>query len=184
MISTFIVFTAFTLGCALAPTFAGLIVFRLLVGIGSSTPISVIGGIYADIYNTPKARGLVITLFMAATTWGPLIGPVASGFVATASWRWTYWVGLIIAGASWPLLLLMPETYGPIVLKKKAAKLRKETGDANIVAPAELQKQDLRDLVLVVLTRPIRMFLYEAIVLTTCLYLSVVYGVFYSKWRR
>ena len=181
MIATFVVFTAFMLGSALAPTFAGLIVCRLLVGIGASTPVSVVGGIYADIYNTPRARGLVITMFMAATTWGPLIGPIASGYVAPVSWRWAYWVGLIIAGATWPLLLLMPETFGPVILKKKAAKLRKETGDENIVAPAELKKQDLRELITVVLTRPIRMFLFEAIVMTTCLYLSVVYGIFYSK---
>lgn len=44
MISTFILYTAFTLGCALAPTFAGLIVMRLIAGIGASTPNSVVGG--------------------------------------------------------------------------------------------------------------------------------------------
>lgn len=144
-------------------------------------PISVIGGVYADIYNTRKARGLVITLFMAATTWGPLIGPIASGYVAPVSWRWAYWISLIIAGATWPLLLGMPETYGPIVLKHKAQGLRKKTRDDKFVAPVELQKQDIRELVVVVLTRPIRMFLFEAIVTTACLYLSVVYAIFYSK---
>ncbi|RMY27843.1 hypothetical protein D0866_09855 [Hortaea werneckii] len=180
LIATFVVFTAFTLGTALAPTFAGLVIMRLLAGIGASTPISVIGGVYADIYNTRKARGLVITIFMAATTWGPLIGPIASGYVAPVSWRWAYWVSLIVAGATWPFLVLMPETYGPIVLKRKARYLREKQGDANVVAPVELQKQDLRELVVVVLTRPIRMFLFEAIVTTTCLYLSVVYAIFYS----
>ncbi|KAI7011663.1 MFS general substrate transporter [Hortaea werneckii] len=179
LIATFVVFTAFTLGTALAPTFAGLVIMRLLAGIGASTPISVIGGVYADIYNTRKARGLVITIFMAATTWGPLIGPIASGYVAPVSWRWAYWVSLIVAGATWPFLILMPETYGPIVLKRKARYLREKQGDANMVAPVELQKQDLRELVVVVLTRPIRMFLFEAIVTTTCLYLSVVYAIFY-----
>ncbi|RMY22226.1 hypothetical protein D0867_02854 [Hortaea werneckii] len=180
LIATFVVFTAFTLGTALAPTFAGLVIMRLLAGIGASTPISVIGGVYADIYNTRKARGLVITIFMAATTWGPLIGPIASGYVAPVSWRWAYWVSLIVAGATWPFLVLMPETYGPIVLKRKARYLREKQGDANVVAPVELQKQDLRELVVVVLTRPIRMFLFEAIVTTTCLYLSVVYAIFYN----
>ncbi|KAI7637083.1 MFS general substrate transporter, partial [Hortaea werneckii] len=179
LIATFVVFTAFTLGTALAPTFAGLVIMRLLAGIGASTPISVIGGVYADIYNTRKARGLVITIFMAGTTWGPLIGPIASGYVAPVSWRWAYWVSLIVAGATWPFLILMPETYGPIVLKRKAKYLREKQGDANMVAPVELQKQDLRELVVVVLTRPIRMFLFEAIVTTTCLYLSVVYAIFY-----
>ena len=72
-----------------------------------------------------------------------------------------YWVGLIIAGVTWPFLLLLPETYAPIILKREAKRLRKETGNSNIFAPAELQKQDLRELVVVVLTRPVRMFLFE-----------------------
>ncbi|KAK1810314.1 hypothetical protein LTR12_015335 [Friedmanniomyces endolithicus] len=158
MLSTFVVFTAFTLGTALAPTFAGLVVMRLLVGIGASTPMSVIGGIYADIYNTRKARGLVITLFMAATTWGPLIGPIVSGYVSVVSWRWSYWCLLIISGATWPFFLFMPETYGPIVLKREAQRLRKKTGDLNILAPIELEAFDLRNLLVVVLTRPILFF--------------------------
>jgi multidrug resistance protein len=180
MICTFVVFTAFTLGCALAPTFAGLIILRLLTGIGSSTPISVIGGIYADIYNTRKARGLVITLFMVATTWGPLIGPVASGFVGVVSWRWAFWIALIIAGATWPLLLLLPETYGPVILKRRAQRLRKERNTSNIVAVSELETRDLHELVIVVLARPLRMIFTDAVCWTACLYLSLVYGIFYS----
>ena len=73
-----------------------------------------------------------------------------------------------MAGVTWPLLLMMPETYAPVILRGKAKKLRKETGNQNIVAPAELEEQSLRDLILVVLTRPVRMFLFEAIVLCTC----------------
>ena len=181
MISTFIVFTAFTLGCALAPSFPALVVFRLLVGLGASTPMSVCGGIFADVYNTRKARGLVITIFMAATTWGPVIGPVASGFSATVSWRWSYWILLTLAGCTWPLAIFMPETYGPVILKRKAKRLRKERNDPNILAPSELEESDLRHVIVVVLTRPIRMFFTEAIVLTSCLYLSVIYGIFYSQ---
>ena len=69
MICTFVLFTCMVLGCALAPNYAGLIVFRLLAGIGASTPVSVIGGIYADLYNTPRERGVAITAFMAMTTY-------------------------------------------------------------------------------------------------------------------
>ena len=185
MICTFTMFTAFVLACALAPNFASLIIFRLLAGIGASTPVSVIGGIYADLYNTPRARGVAITAFMAGTTWGPLTGPMLSGFVSEAiGWRWVYWVELMFAGATWPFLLLMPETYGPVLLRRKAKKLRKETGNANIVAPSELEDQDLRQLIVVVLTRPIRMFLFEAIVFCSCAYLSLAYGIFYSTWER
>ena len=74
----------------------------------------------------------------------------------------------------------MPETYGPVILRRKAKKMRKQSGNPDIVAPSELETQDLWDLIAVVLTRPIRMFLFEAIVLCTCLYLSLEYGIFYS----
>lgn len=179
MISTFVLYTAFTLGCALAPSWSGLIVFRLLVGTGASTPISVIGGIYADIFNSPKARGRAMAVFMTATTWGPILGPTVSGFLAVVSWRWVYWLQLIIAGVTWPILLLMPETYGPVVLKDKAKNMRKE-GKSNAYAPAELEKRDLHELLVVILTRPIRMFLFEMIVLCSCLYTALVYAIFYS----
>jgi multidrug resistance protein len=179
MIATFALYTAFTLGCALAPTWAGLIVMRFLVGVGASTPISIIGGIYSDVWGTPKARGRAMALFMGATTWGPILGPVLSGYIAVVSWRWAYWLQLIIAGATWPVLIMLPETYAPIVLKVKAKKLRKE-GQTNAYAPTELKKRDLRELFVVVLTRPVRMFLFEGIVLCSCLYTALVYAIFYS----
>jgi multidrug resistance protein len=181
MISTFVVYTAFTLGCALAPTWAGLIVMRLLAGIGASTPNSVVGGIYADIFSTPRERGRVIALYMAFTTWGPLIGPIASGFlIGVVSWRWAYWLMLILAGVTWPPLLLMPETYGPVVLKKKAQAMRKQ--GQTILAPIELDPPDVYQMVVVILTRPVRMFLFESIVLFSCLYTALIYAIFYSRF--
>lgn len=49
----------------------------------------------------------------------------------------------------------------------------------SIVAPIELEKKGARDLVTRILTRPIRMFLFEAIVLFACLFTSFIFGVFY-----
>lgn len=95
------------------------------------------------------------------------------------SWRWTFWVGLIVAGLSLIPLLFLPETYAPVILKRRAQQLRKTTGDSNIYAPIELEKKGLKQLLTVTLTRPIRMFFFEAIVLFTCIYLSVAYAIFY-----
>jgi MFS family permease len=172
-------YTAFTLGCALAPTWAGLIVMRLLAGIGASTPNSVVGGIYADIFSTPRERGRVVALYMSVTTISPLLAPIASGYFGVVSWRWTYWLMLVLAGVSWLPLLLMPKTYGPVVLKKKAQALRKQ-GQA-VLAPIELEPLDVYQMVVVILTRPVRMFLFESIVLFSCLYIALIYAIFYSK---
>ncbi|KAL8820768.1 MAG: hypothetical protein Q9223_001084 [Gallowayella weberi] len=73
----------------------------------------------------------------------------------------------------------MPETYGPTILKHRAQKMRKETGNPNIFAPIELEKKGARQMITVTLTRPIRMIVFEAIVLFTCLYLSIAYAIFY-----
>ena len=60
--STFITFMIFNLGCALAPNWPLLLLFRLLVGICASAPITVFCGVYADIFPGPVQRGKAMTL--------------------------------------------------------------------------------------------------------------------------
>jgi MFS family permease len=172
MMISFAIFTIFSITSAVSPNFAALVIFRLLVGIGGSCAISVVGGICADIYHDPKSRGRSMAGFMAATTFGPILGPPISGYISVVSWAWGFWVGAILAGVTWPLFIFLPETYGPVILKHRAQRLRKETGDESIIAPIELEKTDFNHIVTVILTRPLRMLCFEPLVLFTCLYLS------------
>jgi MFS family permease len=147
MVYSFAILTVFSIASAVAPNFAALVVFRLFVGIGGSAAISVVGGICADVWHDPVARGRSMAIFMAATTFGPILGPPVSGFISVVSWNWAFWIGAIFAGVTWPLFVFFPETYGPAILKRKAQQLRKETGDESIVAPLELEKTDLNHIV-------------------------------------
>ncbi|PMD12674.1 MFS general substrate transporter [Hyaloscypha hepaticicola] len=184
MIGSFFFYTIFTMACALAPNFPALLIFRLLVGINASSPISVTGGIYADIYNDPVTRGRAMAVFMGATCVGPMTAPLISGFIAPAlSWRWVFWVGLIVAGASWLPLLWLPETYGPVLLSHRAARLRKTSQNPNIFAPFDLEKKGWKQMATVTLTRPLRMLIFELIVSATCIYLSLIYGIFYMYFQ-
>lgn len=61
---SFVLFTVFSIASAVAPNFAALAIFRLLVGIGGSAAISVVGGICADIYHDPISRGRSMAIFM------------------------------------------------------------------------------------------------------------------------
>ena len=67
MLTSFVLYTVFTLACALAPTWPSLLIFRLLCGINASSPISVVGGIFADLYKDPIARGRAVSVFMAVS---------------------------------------------------------------------------------------------------------------------
>lgn len=52
------------MACAVAPNWPSFLIFRLLCGISASSPIAVVGGLYADIYNDPIARGRALAFFM------------------------------------------------------------------------------------------------------------------------
>ncbi|KAJ5889060.1 hypothetical protein N7495_009101 [Penicillium taxi] len=172
-------FMIFMLACAVANSYASLLVFRLLNGMCASSAISITGGLFADVHDNPTKRGRLMAYYMACTTFGPIMGPWISGFVAVVSWRWCFWIGLICAGASLPLILIMPETYGPAILKSRAKKLRKETGNPSIISPLELDSRNLRQMAIVTISRPFRMILHESIVSLSSLYLALAYAIFY-----
>ena len=53
-----------------------------------------------------------------------MLGPVLSGFInQNTNWRWTFYTLIIwIFCQTVAIFLLVPETYEPVLLKKKAAK--------------------------------------------------------------
>lgn len=81
-------FVLFQIGCALAPNFASIIVFRLLTGLGGSGCLTIGGGVVSDLFE-PEQRGLAMAIFSAGPLFGPVLGPICGGFIAQgAGWRW------------------------------------------------------------------------------------------------
>ncbi|EGD97397.1 membrane transporter [Trichophyton tonsurans CBS 112818] len=179
----FAAFMLFTLACALSQSWAALLAMRFFVGVSASAPIAVVGGVFADVYDEPRTRGRYMAFFMASTCAGPIVGPPVTGFISAVNWRWSFWVGLIFAGLTAPIVLLTPETYAPVLLQQRARKLRKETGDDKIVSALDLEKKGIKETLTVTLTRPIRMIIFESIVLFTCLYLALVYAIFFMYFQ-
>lgn len=120
-----------------------------------------------------------MAIFMAATVWGPLIGPVASGYLQVYSWQWPFLFVLIFAGVSLVPVCFLPETYGPVILQRRARKLRKQDPDSNIWAQLDIDTSTWRDIFVTFLGRPFRMLFTEPLVSFSCLFLSLVYGIFY-----
>jgi hypothetical protein len=50
----------------------------------------------------------------------------------------------VCSSVSLPLAILTPESYAPIILQKRAKRLRKETGNPNIVSPSNLGNQAIK----------------------------------------
>ncbi|KAJ5402361.1 MFS general substrate transporter [Penicillium crustosum] len=179
-ITTFPLFTIFTMACALAPTWASLLVFRLFTGIFGSAIVALGPGILADIYRDPKARGWSIAVFMAVTGFGPMLGPIVSGFTSPAlGWRWSFWVALIFAGVTHIFVVFFPETYG----KSIAAKYTPENLMISQPTPTNKQHRSWRHILSDVLLRPLHLLVTEPIVTACSMYLALCYSIFYMSFQ-
>lgn len=170
----------FIIPCAVAKNIGTLLICRLIDGVLFSAPMTLIGGSLADIWDANE-RGKAMAVFSAAPFLGPCLGPIFGGLLGdyTSTWRWVYWAYLIIAGVFYILfLLIVPETHHNTLLKRRAAKLRKLTGDESYRCLAELQVRSFLEVARVSLLRPF-LLLSELIISLVTLYMSVVYGLLY-----
>ncbi|KAI0067788.1 MFS general substrate transporter [Artomyces pyxidatus] len=177
----FLFYTGFQVGCALSQNTASILVFRFLGGTFAAAPLTNSGGLVGDIWDA-KTRGKAMLLFAVAPFAGPALGPVVAGWIAVggASWRWLFWVLTIFAGLCLVVIFLtMPETYGPVLLVRKAEKMRKETGDSRYYAPMETNKLPFGQRLEKILAMPFKILFYEPMLIAITLYMSFLYGCLY-----
>lgn len=177
---TLFVAVIFVIPCAVAQNIGTLIVCRAIDGIAFSAPMTLVGGTLADLWRNEE-RGVPMAAFSAAPFLGPAIGPLVGGFLGDASgWRWLYWLQLILAGVAWFLITFtVPETYAPIILKRRANKLRKAENDPTYVTEGELNALPMKEKLQIVFFRPFQLLFLEPIVLFIAIYMSVLYGLLY-----
>lgn len=84
-------FTLATLACPFSPNWVSFLIFRFLAGMFGSPPMSVMGGVIADVFQDKVARGRMLTFWSAATLIGPLVAPIIAGFSSPLGWKWTFW---------------------------------------------------------------------------------------------
>lgn len=123
----------FNLVCAFAKTPAQLCVFRFLGGLCGCAPLNVGAGTLADLWNDDE-RQLAMAAYSLGPTLGPVLAPVIASFIVTGlNWHWCFYV-LAIFNFSVAMCgtLFFKETYSPRLLKLKADRLRKETGNPHL----------------------------------------------------
>ena len=176
-----ILYTIFNIPCALSPNIGGLLVCRFLCGVFASSGLSLAGGTIADIWSKEE-RGMAIAYFAAAPYCGPTIGPIVCGWINVGSGRLDlfFWVNLAFAGFITVLVCAIPETYAPVILKRRAQKLRKETGNKNIMTEQEKVKMSLSQIIHVVLLRPLILIATEIVLDLMNMYIILIYSLLYA----
>ncbi|CAI6342574.1 unnamed protein product [Periconia digitata] len=171
-------FTILVLPCAMAQNLATILTLRFFGAMAGSSMVSNAPGTVTDI-STEEYRALTFSVWSIGPMNGPVFGPLVGGFVFQyLGWRWTNWVVMIGAGASWILIYFIGETYAPALLRAKAAKKRKETGEERWYSRYD-DKKAFWALLRENLTRPFAMSVQEPICIFWNIYVALVYGVLY-----
>ncbi|KAK8090414.1 hypothetical protein PG997_005375 [Apiospora hydei] len=123
----------FNTACGFAQTGPQMNVFRFLAAVGSSPPGIIAPGLTADMYPASQG-GLGDTMHSMLPFVGTALGPVVGAQIAqTGQWRWIFWsTSFLSVLAIFLGLVALRETSHTVILGRKAARLRKETGNPRL----------------------------------------------------
>src|SRR5271170_6911740 len=172
-------FFIFSIACAVAQNTAQLAVFRFISGLGGGAPLAIGAGVLADMWEA-KERGKAVAIFSLGPPIAPTIAPIIAGFISLrTSWRWVMWVlvfamGFTLVGG----MIFLHETFPPVILAKKAKRLRKETGNNELMTIFEATEEGESTWHKIGknLVRPAKLLTRNIIVFVLSLYMALTYG--------
>lgn len=176
--------TAFLAGCAGAKNIQTLLILRFFAGAFGSSPLTNAGGVISDMFSA-RQRGIALSLFAAAPFMGPVVGPVIGGFLGmNAGWRWVEGFLAAFSGLVWIMMtLFVPETYGPVLLRRRAERLSQLTGKVfRTKIDMEQGGISLQRMFGTTLLRPWVLLFREPIVLLLSIYIAIIYGALFMMF--
>ncbi|KAI0053098.1 MFS general substrate transporter [Auriscalpium vulgare] len=175
-----LLFLAFNLGCAFAPTTGALIGFRFLCGWVGAAPLAIGGGVIGDLF-AARDRASAMAVYTLGPLIGPAVGPVIGGFVAqTIGWKYVFIIITATTGLAAVFgLPLLRETYAPIIRLRLSQSM--DPAEAMRRHPHLLEehgKDQWRHLA-VNLARPFVMLAKSFVCFILSLYMALKYSIYY-----
>ncbi|KAG8166042.1 hypothetical protein KVR01_004594 [Diaporthe batatas] len=187
-LATYGAFVACNVAAALPDNIIVIVTFRGVAGALGSSALVNSGTVVADMFSLAD-RGRVSAVFSGAPFLGPVLGPIAGGFLSQSSgWKG---VGVLIAGltgALWMLYyFLVPETYAPVLLRLRAVLLTK-TDPRGKVFQSRMDKakgvKSTAELLRTSMVRPFLLLFSETIVSIMSLYMAIIFGAMYMMFAE
>ncbi|KAG2032365.1 major facilitator superfamily domain-containing protein [Suillus americanus] len=186
---SYVLFFIFTFPVVFAPNIAVFLIFRLITGFCGSAFLSVAGGSVSDMFpNSSIASPMAV--YTISPFIGPVAGPLIAGYIFHAPlaahlyWEWTYRVQLCWIFVEFLMLVIfVPETYVPVILKKKARRLRESTGDPKFYAPLDRREGTLTSAILVSCYKPFQLLLFDRMALLLDSWNALILGILYLAFQ-
>ncbi|KAI1390615.1 MFS general substrate transporter [Hypoxylon trugodes] len=182
----YIGFMCFTVGVACAQNSYTIMICRFMQGAWGVSAVTVTPGVIVDLWDA-RTRALATIVWSMTIIIGPTFGPIIGSFTVkneNLGWRWTMWFTLIMSAVSFVLVVAtVGETWGPIVLQRKAARLRVETKNWAIHSKRDEVPVEPRALIRKYALKPLQMLVYEPILVAITLYNCLIYGIIYLTFE-
>lgn len=181
----YFIFCCFMIAAATSRTLEGLLIERFFCGFFASAPFSSLGGSISDLFEQ-RTRALAVVFYSLSIMGGPTLGPLIGSvfIIRDDSYRWTMYVPFMVACTVFTLgFFCIDETYPPVLLVRKAARIRYQTGDITYRGAHELRQFTFHYLMNTYFMRPIKMLMYEPIMIFMTIYCTFVYSILYMNFE-
>ncbi|KAI9710357.1 MAG: hypothetical protein M1820_002852 [Bogoriella megaspora] len=160
-----------------------MLVARFFGGFSGSAFLAVAGGTVVDLFNRDEIQ-FPMVIYAAVQFLGPTLGPAIGGFIVQFSdWRWCYYALLIWSGALLAMIVFFaPETFGLVLLQRKAKDLRVSTGNPQWYHPVERTNRSIARTMVTSCYRPFQMMFLEPICFCMDIYASLLLGILYLSF--
>lgn len=125
---------------------------------------------------------LILNFYISNSLQSPTIGPIAGGFL-NDRWGWksvfvflSIFTGVILLFG----IVTLPETYAPVLLRKRAQRLSKITGKTYVSRIDYGKDISIKHQFSVSIQRPILLLIWEPIVSILSIYVAIIYALLYS----
>lgn len=156
-----------------------LIFSRFLTGCAVASNVlnpAIVGDIFPS-----SSRGAGMSVLMLAPLVGGAVGPSVSGVLGEQiGWRGVMWLALGLATATELIYLtLLRETYKVTILRRRAARCRKKTGDVNFKSKYDVDSSRSLRSILRSMVRPFEVIVGSVVLQLLSLWGALVFSFFY-----
>lgn len=176
MLPAVFIYSVFSVATAVSTNAETIFLTRFFGGVFASAPISNVPASLGDIY-APETRGTANAFVTFGISGGLTIGPVIGSAVTVnprLGWRCEfiqcpfvhlaltdnlgtqYILAILVFSIFILCLICLPETYPPVILRRRAQQTRRRTGDSRYWHPQEQEKIGLKTALTKYFSRPLR----------------------------
>ncbi|KZP29647.1 MFS general substrate transporter [Athelia psychrophila] len=182
---SYLFFFLFSFPIAFAPNIEVYLLFRFATGLCGAAFLSVAGGSVSDMFSNAAVAN-PMAIYTLCPFIGPIVGPLLGGFINQhpSNWRWTFRLQII-----WTffeliaIVLFLPETDVPVLLKWKAQRLRQSTGNSSYYAPLDRRNMTLMRSIVVGCYTPFQLMFFDRMVLILNLWDALLLGILYLTFQ-